>query len=422
MVQREIPVDVRVTVAVSRRVQGEQLNVAALCRELPLSRDWFYELERRARQGGLEAVLEPRSRRPMSSPGQTSAAIEDLVVLLRKELTEQGWDCGASSILSRLPARMAADPLLAGLTVPSRATVHRILVRRGQVTAQPRKRPKFSRRFEYPHPNACWQVDATEWHLADGSVVSIVQILDDNSRKLLAHNVAAGETTTNVWTAFTKAFSRHGLPSQVLSDKGIAMLGWPGVVTQVRRNLRALGIHCVTSRGYHPQTCGKNERVHQTLHTWLRARPAAATIEQLQQLCDAFELAYNTERPHQALGGITPDERYYASPRLGPGGQPAPEPVIVSHNTVSGRGIVTVGHWQVGVGRRWEGCEVLVVRQDLHAAVFYRQELLTELEIDPTKLYQPSGKPSARPPRKIRIKDQQCQRCPETSCPGCLET
>src|SRR5205085_131296 len=178
---------------------------------------------------------------------------------------------------------------LAGHKAPSRATVNRVLSRRGQVVPAPHKRPKASRRFEYPHPNACWQIDATQWHLADLTVVSIVQILDDNSRKLLAHNVDTGETTVNVWTALGKAFAAHGLPFQVLTDQGAAMLGWPGIVTQIRRNLRALGIHCVTSRGHHPETCGKNERVHQTLHQWLRARPPATTIAELQRLCEEFE-------------------------------------------------------------------------------------------------------------------------------------
>src|SRR4051794_3917203 len=110
MAQRVVPVDVRLVIAVSRRVQGEQVNVSALCRELKVSRERFYELERRAREGGLEAVLEPRSRRPARSPAQIGSAVEDLIVLLRKELADGGWDCGANSILFRLPARMASDP------------------------------------------------------------------------------------------------------------------------------------------------------------------------------------------------------------------------------------------------------------------------------------------------------------------------
>jgi transposase InsO family protein len=422
MAQRVISVDVRLAIALSGQSAG-RLNVTALCAELKISRQHFYVLRRRAREGGLQAVLEPRSRRPHRSPAQVPAALEDLIVLMRKELPDDGWDAGALSIWYRLPARMRQDRTLQGCPVPSRATIHRVLVRRGQVTPQPRKAPRSRHRFEYPNPNACWQVDGTEWPLADGTVACIVQVLDDNSRKLLAHNVEPSETIQNAWAAFCKAFERHGMPFQVLTDKGSAMIGRPEIVTQIRRNLRALGIHCITSRGNHPQTCGKNERVHQTLQQWLRAQPSAATIEQLQTLCDTFETAYNSERPHQALHGLTPDQRYHASPKLGPGAEIAPEPVLISHNLVSSRGVVVVGRWQVHVGRPWEGCDVLIVRQDLHAAIFHREQLIREVHIDPDKVYQPSGRtyaPGAG--QKTRFNDLPCHRCPETCCQGCPET
>src|SRR4051812_42711065 len=107
MAQRVISVDVRLAIALSRKVAGESVNVTALARELGVSRQQFYELERRARTGGLAAAVEPRSRRPLRSPAQTASALEDLIVLLRKELAGDGWDCGADSILFRLPARIA---------------------------------------------------------------------------------------------------------------------------------------------------------------------------------------------------------------------------------------------------------------------------------------------------------------------------
>src|SRR5205085_11085273 len=122
MAQRVVSVDVRLAIAVSRKVSGERVNVTALAAELGVSRQTFYELERRARDGGLAAAIEPRSRRPLRSPAQIEPALEDLIVLPRKELAEQGWDSGADSILYRLPARMAADPALAGHKAPSRAT------------------------------------------------------------------------------------------------------------------------------------------------------------------------------------------------------------------------------------------------------------------------------------------------------------
>ena len=82
-----------------------------------------------------------------------------------KELADLGQDCGADAITEVLAAA-------AGLVgaVPSRATVHRVLIRRGQIVPAPAKRPRSAgHRFVHDRPNGCWQSDWTEWHLGDGS-------------------------------------------------------------------------------------------------------------------------------------------------------------------------------------------------------------------------------------------------------------
>ena len=410
MAQEEVSVEIRLAAAVARKLAGGKINVAATCRELGISRQTFYVYERRYAELGLSGVLEPVSRRPRRSPTQTCAAVEEVIVRLRKQLADDGWDNGAVSIASKLPAAMQADPALTGVPVPSRATIHRILRRRGQVVDEPAKRPRSAdvHRFEYDQPNACWQIDATDWALADDTVVVIVQVLDDHSRKLLTHQVAGGETAEAVWAALTTAIGRHGVPAQVLTDRGSAMLGRPDIATIVKTRLQALGVRCISSRGHHPQTCGKNERVHQTLHRWLRARPAAHTIGQLQALADTFELAYNSGRAHQALDGDTPDQRYTANPKATPNPIPDRTALRIAHNTVTARGSVNLaGRWQAHLGRQWEGCTITVLRQDLHVSLFYGDRHLLDLTINPDRTYQSTGQPntSNRRRRRPRIKD-----------------
>ena len=211
-----------------------------------------------------------------------------------------------------------------------------------------------------------------------------------------------------MWQALTLAINRHGLPAQVLTDRGAAMLGRPDIATIVKTKLRALGVRCISSRGHHPQTCGKNERVHQTLHRWLRARPAAPTIPQLQALVDTFELAYNSGRAHQALDGATPDQRYTASPKATAHPHPDTPTLRIAHNTVTSRGSVNLaGPWQAHLGRHWEGCTITVLRQDLHASLFYGDRHLLDLTINPNRTYQSTNQPNDtnRRRRRPRIKD-----------------
>src|SRR6266571_4605231 len=62
-----------------------------------LSKSWIYELIKRYREGGYEA-LEPRSRRPRSCKHETPPEVVKAIVRLRGELESQGHDAGAETI------------------------------------------------------------------------------------------------------------------------------------------------------------------------------------------------------------------------------------------------------------------------------------------------------------------------------------
>ena len=277
-------------------------SVTRFCREHGISKSWFYELRRRSVADPAVGVL-TRSRRPNRSPSATSALLEDLVVRGRKQLQEQGWDAGPLSIQAWMRQQ--------GVAPPSRATIARILSRRGMVTAQPNKRPRSSwRRFQFQWVHECWQLDATEWRLADGTRVAIFQLIDDRSRYALASLAAGGETADAAVAVVQLALRRYRRgPLLLLTDNGIALnLSRRGKQTPLQVLLRARGTTPICSSPYHPQTCGKNERIHATLKRWLRARPLAADLTELQTQLDAFDHYYNHKRPHQALAGQPPAE------------------------------------------------------------------------------------------------------------------
>ena len=315
--------------------------------------------------------------------------MEDAIVSARKDLDHEGADIGAISIRWRL-ADQGLDRL------PSRATVHRVLVRRGQVVRQPKKRPKAStRRFTAPFPNAMWQLDSFAYALADGTVVAIIQVEDDCSRLDLADRAAASENGADVWEAFATAVGRHGLPRVMLTDNGSALNGHRrGFSTVLETRLRALGVTPVSASIAHPQTCGKNERGHQTLQRWLRRRAPATGLAELQMLLEIYRNWYNQHRRHQALGGLTPQQRWDLADRTRPDGTPIPAPPIITRPTVTGRGSIRVDGLEVALSRRHAGQQAVVFRTGNHITVFIADHEIRTLELDRNRRYQPAGNPA----------------------------
>jgi transposase InsO family protein len=358
----------------------EDVSVVTLCQELGISRQTFYKYQRRWREEGPAGLVE-RTRRPRHSPGMISAALEDEIVRLRKCLP---LDSGAAVIAVHLSR--------GGWDTPAVSTIHRALVRRGQVVAEPDKRPHAAtRRFEWAWPNEAWQIDATAWLLSGRREVWVMDLLDDHSRVALAARVCAGPTAEAAWEAFCDAVATFGLPAHVMSDNGTCFTArFHGGEAEFERDLRALGIRHIPSSPRHPQTCGKLERFHQTLKKWLRGQPLATTEAELQDQLDGFRHYYNTERPHLALGRATPMERWLASEPVGPG-EALADPALATLTTVTADGKLRWGRFIVYISRRRAGQRLLVVSRGLRLSIFDNQGLVRRFDVDPERIFQPVG-------------------------------
>jgi transposase InsO family protein len=335
--------------------------VASFCRKHKVSRTWFYKVRGVALAGGTLKALELQSTTPVTSPSRTIGRMEDLLLQTRESLKDSGFDYGPLSVIAKLERQ--------GMKPPSRATVARIFFRSGVVIPEPKKKPHAAlKRFVYPSPNACWQIDSTEWLLAGNTKVSIFQLIDDHSRLALASLVATGETSEAAISVVTTALERHGVPQKFLSDNGAALnptrRGSRGALVEY---LKSFGVEPITGKPYKPTTQGKNERFHQTLHKFLNARPPATSMNELQAHVDAFDNYYNTERVHQGLPGkMTPQEAWDATPKATPPVPPTPEEAAVQDQKsvtriVGTSGTVTVigTHFQVGKERIGQRIHVL---------------------------------------------------------------
>ncbi|SEC33828.1 leucine-zipper of insertion element IS481 [Amycolatopsis tolypomycina] len=365
--------------AVARAAGGEKINVAVFCREHGLSRDTFYRYVTRFRAEGADGFIR-RSTAPHHHPTALALEVVEAVLRARKQLAEAGLDNGPISIRWRLQDA-GFHPL------PSRVSIYRILRERGQIVAQPRKRPKTRRRFSYADPNGCWQIDGMEHHLADGTTVCIIQILDDHSRLDVGTCAATGETTAGTWAALQRAFAGYGLPVRILSDNGLAFTGrHRGWMVELERLLAALGVTTIAATPRHPQTCGKNERAHQTLQKWLAARPPAHTLTELQNLLDEYRQIYNHRR-HQSLNGDTPQQRYDTRPKATPSTGPH-RPSGMTTRPVSATGVIAFSGCSIVLGRTWAGRTASVYWQGDRVTVMIDNTVTRQLTPDRSVRYQ----------------------------------
>jgi transposase InsO family protein len=338
-------------------------------------RSWIYKLLARYREGGYEA-LEPRSRAPRCSPNPTP---EEVV--------------RAETIAHHL-ARRRIDG------VPSVSTIWRILRREGLVSPQPQKRPRSSLiRFEAELPNETWQADITHWRLAGGQDVEILNMIDDHSRLFLASRAFPTAKAADVVDVFRSAIDLHGTPASLLCDNGAVFTATPrGGKVLLQLEMERLGVAAKNSRPYHPQTCGKVERLHQTLKRYLARQAPARTLSGLQAQLDAFAHYYNAIRPHRALGGRTPLQAYSARVKARPISQEGSEAHFrVRHDKVDGQGKVSLRHdsrlHHIGLGRAHKGkpIKLLVADRDIRVLDARTGELIRRLTLDPSRGYQPIG-------------------------------
>jgi len=298
------------TVSLRREVVEQMLqegtNIAALCRQYGISRKTAYKWLHCYRKGGWEA-LQDAFRRPDRSPHRTPEAMEDLIVEVRKD--HPAW--GARKTHAFLRRRGQTS-------LPSPSTITRILHRRGHVDPRQACHHRPFQRFQKDEPNDLWQMDfKSPLSLANGGTCYPLTVLDDHSRALLALRACAHQRAEVVRETLTALFRRYGLPKALLMDNGSPWGDRKGerCYTALEAWLIRLGIQVLHSRPYHPQTVGKDERLHRTLGEEALRGQVLVDLAHSQEVFDGWREVYNGERPHEALGMRVPAEVYRPSPR-----------------------------------------------------------------------------------------------------------
>ena len=343
-----------------KAVQGvlaDGRTVSEVASQWSVSRRTLHRWLGRYEGDGLEG-LSDRSHRPAHCPHQMPAAIEVVVLEMRRAHTY--W--GARRIAFEL-RRKGLEP------APSESAVYRCLVRAAVIDPVTRRRRRESwKRWERGGPMELWQMDVVHgFLLADGTSAKALTGIDDHSRYCISARLMVRERTQAVCDAFSSAMQTHGVPQQVLTDNGKVFTGrfaQPPVEVLFDRICRENGVDHILTMPRTPTTTGKIERFHRTLRVDFNTRQVFHNLKTAQEALDEWVSYYNSQRPHQSLGDLTPASRFQSND--GAVRHQLRHPERNGEQWVSRRvapnGIVCVDSQHISVGKHYGGgtCDVLV--------------------------------------------------------------
>jgi len=149
-----------------------------------------------------------------------------------------------------------------------------------------------------------WALDLSFVRSPNGLTFMVLGIIDAGSRKRLCLKVISRKCAFALMGHLLLAFSEHGLPEVVRTDNESMFTSRPWLAM-----LKALGISARRGPPCQPWHNGRIERFWGTMKEALRD-VRFETACALQKALDEFSRFFNTIRPHQGLGGLTPEEAW----------------------------------------------------------------------------------------------------------------
>ena len=350
-------------------------SITELAARFGVSRPTVYKWVERYRTGGLDALAD-RSSVARTQPGRAPAEIEAVIVACRE--AHPHW--GPRKLLLYL-ARRHPD-----LTLPAPSTAGAILARHGLTKKRrPRRPPKHpgSVPLMAVHPNAVWTADYKgQFRMGDGALCYPLTVCDAHSRYVLScHGLPSVEQYAAL-RHFETLFREYGLPTAIRSDNGTPF------ATQAICGLSRLSVWWIKLGIDHqritpgqPQENGAHERMHKTLKAEC-ARPPERDMGRQQARFDRWRDEFNADRPHDALSGAVPADRYAPSERPMPDVLPSPDyPGHFEVRYVSRDGAIRLKKHQVFVSQALGGEQVgLEEVEDGVWSVSFYDRLLARLD------------------------------------------
>jgi len=275
--------------------------------------DDVYDYNRRENKRRVEAEEQPRDKgvegmeETVKKVGgvQLPEEVQELIRSYRREHPSHGFK------------RIGEELKQKYLVVVTRKQIRRVLKEAGLLEGcdssfDKEKLPaKGMRRFEARYPGELWQMDVTYVYIRKIPVLYLVVIVDDHSRFCVAAELCRDQRTDTLIGVLHNACMTYGPPKKLLTDQGSGFYSWSREQTQFQEYLDEQKIEHIVSEPHSPQSQGKVERLIQTIRVELLRRVKFTGFAEARAQILSFVESYNYDRPHQALKGKRPADRFH---------------------------------------------------------------------------------------------------------------
>jgi putative transposase len=195
----------------------------------------------------------------------------------------------------------------------SESSVYRLLKVHDLITSPAFILMKAADKFQHPTtaPNQLWQTDFTYLKVIGWGWFYLSTVLDDYSRYVLAWKLCDSMRARDVSDTLDLALKSSGLETatvkhrpRLLSDNGPSY-----VSAELKDWLDDHGMGHTRGRPYHPMTQGKIERWHRSMKNQVLLENYYLPGD-LEARLGEFINYYNTQRYHESLNNLTPEDVY----------------------------------------------------------------------------------------------------------------
>lgn len=193
----------------------------------------------------------------------------------------------------------------------SASTVYRVLKEDDQIASRGFKESgSTADDFDYTpeEPNELWQVDISYIPIKNHGFWYLISALDDYSRKIVSYTLSSTMGAKDLVDVIDEGILNYELvedPPKFLTDNGTQMTS-----NRFKNYVEGLDADHLRTAYNHPETIGKIERYHKTVKDEDVFPKGYEDPFQAKKGLKGFIHYYNHERPHQALGQVTPQQAY----------------------------------------------------------------------------------------------------------------